>query len=79
MRSRCRTVVKCGRKIRGTFRACKTGKRAAKGSLRWKKSGSAWVLLGCAPHNWRNGRCTTGMRALEILRRRDMIAAGGWR
>lgn len=36
-------------------------------SFRWKKSGSAWILVGCPLGRWRSGRCAAGTRAHVVL------------
>jgi len=57
------------RKIQGTF--CErvvTPKRAfAPRSFRWKRSGKAWVMIGCPLGKWRNGSCSAGTKAHVIL------------
>lgn len=59
------------KKIRGTF--CKTvtapKKRFDRRSFRWKKSGKAFVLVGCLKGDWnaKSKTCKTGTRAHEIL------------
>lgn len=58
-------------KIRGTF--CKTVKAPKtafdKRSFRWKKSGKAFVLVGCRKGDWspKSATCKTGTRAHEVL------------
>ena len=70
---RCRTVTKRGLKIRGRFRACSPSPkpRLDRRSLRWKRSGKAWVLVGCPQGEWqpRAKRCSVGTRAAEVLTR----------
>lgn len=36
-------------------------------SFRWKKSGRAWVLVGCPKGKWKRDRCTVGLKAHELL------------
>ena len=38
-------------------------------SFRWKKSGRAWVLVGCPRGRWnaKTDRCSVGTRAHEVL------------
>lgn len=38
-----------------------------KRSFRWKKSGQAWVLVGCPKGTWKNDRCAVGTRAHVVL------------
>ncbi len=49
-------------------------------SFRWKKSGRAWVLVGCRAGDWdaKRERCKAGLRAHELLvaKRRGRCAAG---
>jgi len=58
-------------KIRGSF--CATVKapktKFDRRSFRWKKSGKAFVLVGCPKGKWkpRTETCATGTRAYEIL------------
>jgi hypothetical protein len=58
-------------KIRGTF--CEktlTPKRLIdQRSLRWKRSGKSWLLIGCPRGRWRANqeRCGVGTRGYKIL------------
>lgn len=56
-------------KIRGRF--CErivTPKRAFdRRSFRWKKSGRAWVLVGCPRGKWRGESCGVGTKAHVVL------------
>ena len=36
-------------------------------SLRWKKSGKSWVMVGCRRGSFKRGRCTSGLRAHVVL------------
>jgi hypothetical protein len=70
------------RKIKGTFceEKVEPKTRFDKRSFRWKKSGRAWVLIGCPRGKWNprgsikigkrreRGRCEAGTRAYIILR-----------
>lgn len=58
------------RKIRGRFCevSIKPKTAFAAGSMRWKKSGAAWVLVACKKGKFKNARCTTGMQAVKILK-----------
>jgi hypothetical protein len=58
--------------IRGAF--CEE-KKAPKGSFdprsfRWKKSGAAWVLVGCPRDGWqaRKAHCKAGLKAYVVLK-----------
>jgi hypothetical protein len=59
------------KKIRGSF--CKTIKAPKsvfdRRSFRWKKSGKAFVLVGCKKGDWnaKAAKCATGTRAREVL------------
>lgn len=59
------------RKIKGTFceRALAPKSRFDRRSFRWKKSGAAWVLVGCPKGKFSRGRCRVGMRAHKLLAR----------
>ena len=58
-------------RIKGSF--CKTTKapksKFDRRSFRWKKSGKAYVLVGCKKGHWnaKSARCKTGTRAHEVL------------
>lgn len=58
-------------KIRGSF--CKVVKapktKFDKRSFRWRKSGKAWVLVGCMKGDWnaKKSKCVTGTKAHEVL------------
>lgn len=56
-------------KIRGTFceKTVAPKSRFAPKSFRWKKSGRAWLLVGCPKGKLKRGRCAVGMRAVKIL------------
>ena len=69
-------------KLRGSF--CKTVKAPKtafdKRSFRWKKSGKAWVLVGCPKGKWspKSATCKTGsMRAHEVSGARERIVQRG--
>lgn len=57
------------RKIKGRFCKRVLAPKTAfdRRSFRWKKSGLAWVLVGCRRGHWRRGRCVKGLRAHEVL------------
>lgn len=42
----------------------------AKGSFRTVKRGATRIVVCCPRGKWRGGRCTVGMRAQSILRKR---------
>lgn len=60
------------RRIRGAF--CEAKESPARTfdrrSFRYKKSGKAWILVGCPSGEWmpRAQRCRVGTRAHKILR-----------
>lgn len=58
-------------KIRGLFcKSVKSPKTAFdRRSFRWKKSGKAFVLVGCRKGDWsaKSKTCKTGTRAHEVL------------
>lgn len=60
-----------GGTVQGTFceRQIVAKSRFAKESFRYKKSGAAWVLIGCPKRRWdaRVARCRVGMRAYKVL------------
>lgn len=68
-----RIVTKHGKKIRGKFREriVAPKSRFAKKSLRWKKSGRAWVMIGCPSGKYtaRSESCRVGTRAHVVLTR----------
>jgi len=45
-------------------------RKVAKGSYRWKKSGSAYLLIGCPVGEWmpRKKRCKVGTFAVEEVK-----------
>jgi hypothetical protein len=59
------------RKIRGSFceREIAPKESFAKRSFRWKRSGGAWLLIGCPVGQWapRAKRCKVGTRVHSIL------------
>lgn len=59
------------KKIRGKFceRTVNPRRAFARASFRWKRSGRAWVLIGCPRGKWkpRAERCTVGTRAHKLL------------
>ena len=58
-------------KIRGSFckRVVAPKTKFDKRSFRWKKSGKAFILVGCPKGKWQptKSKCATGTRAYEIL------------
>jgi hypothetical protein len=60
-----------GGTIRGTFceRKVAAKKRFDRRSFRWKKSGKAWILIGCPKGSWKAKvqSCAVGTRAYAIL------------
>lgn len=66
-----------GTKMHGDFceKQIASKSRFAKGSFRYKRSGRAWVLIGCPKGQWmtRGARCRVGTRAYKVL----VPAAGG--
>ena len=64
-------------KIKGTFceRIEKPKRAFARGSFRWTRRGSTWLLIGCPRGKWkrvgrykgRRGRCTVGTQAYAVL------------
>lgn len=60
-----------GGAMQGTFceKQIAAKSRFAKGSFRYKKSGAAWVLIGCPKRQWDAGaeRCRAGTRAYKVL------------
>lgn len=69
------------RKIRGRFCKRKVAPKSAfdRRSFRWKKSGRAWVLVGCRRGHFRHGRCDNGLRAHEVLTRTNLECLAGER
>jgi len=59
------------RKIKGTFCEQSQGTKAAfdRRSFRYKKSGKAWLLVGCPKGKWnaKSKRCRVGTRAYKFL------------
>ena len=61
-----------GRQIVGTF--CEKGKTPLKSfdrrSLRWKRSGKAWLLIGCprGKYDAAAEQCKVGTRAYKLLK-----------
>lgn len=59
------------RKIRGTFCEERIASKSAfdKRSFRYKKSGSAWVIIACPRGQWnaKRKRCKVGTRAHKLL------------
>jgi hypothetical protein len=57
------------RKIKGSFCERTPAPKSAfdKRSFRWKKSGRAWVLVGCPKGRWRKNRCAVGTKAHKVL------------
>lgn len=45
-------------------------RKAAKGSFRWKKSGSAYLLIACPARKWdkKKGKCKVGTFAVEEVK-----------
>lgn len=70
-------------KIRGVFcKSVKAPKTAFdKRSFRWKKSGKAFVLVGCPKGKWsaKSAKCTTGLRAHEVIVRASGACSVGKR
>ncbi len=66
-----RRAKKTPKKIRGSFCERTEAPRSAidRRSLRWVKSGTAWILVGCPIGAWmpRAGRCKVGTRAHKVL------------
>ncbi len=60
------------RKIVGRFceRQLAPKSSFAKPSFRWKRSGRAWLLVGCPRGKWkpRAQRCAVGLRAYKLLK-----------
>ena len=59
------------RKIKGTFCEQSQGAESAfdRRSFRYKKSGKAWLLVGCPKGEWnaKSKRCRVGTRAYKFL------------
>jgi hypothetical protein len=57
------------RKIVGDFCEWTTRRKSDfdRRSFRWKKSGQAWVLVGCPRGKFRRGVCADGTRAHKVL------------
>jgi len=64
-------ATKTKRKMKGSFCERSVEPKGAfdKRSFRYKKSGSAWLLLGCPKGYWqpRNQQCAVGTRAHKLL------------
>lgn len=60
-----------GGAMEGTFceKQAAPKSRFAKGSFRYKKSGDAWVLIGCPKRQWNASaaRCRVGTQAYKVL------------
>jgi hypothetical protein len=48
-------------------------------SFRWKKSGKAWLLVGCRKGSYRRGTCQTGVATHVILVRSNKACRTGER
>jgi hypothetical protein len=59
-----------GRKITGRFCEYVAAPRRAfdPKSFRWKKSGKAWLLIGCKLGRYKGGACQVGTRAHVVLK-----------
>ena len=62
---------KRSRKMRGAFCEEKLAAKSkfAKGSFRYKKSGKAWLIIGCPKGKWnaKAKRCKVGTRGHKLL------------
>lgn len=61
------------RKIKGVFceRTATPKSKCARASFRWKRSGTAWILICCPKGKWdgRRKHCRVGTRAHKVLSR----------
>jgi hypothetical protein len=59
------------RKIKGSFceRSLAAKTKFAKGSFRYKKSGKAWLIIGCPVGKWnaKTKHCKVGTRGHKLL------------
>ncbi len=69
------------KKIRGRFceRVVLAKGRFDRRSFRWKKTGNAWLLVGCRKGSYRSGVCQTGMATHVILARSNKVCRVGER